>query len=56
MIGVLITISGMFAIILVTHNYILEAMHQETLGESISRYQSTDSTLQIHHEETFHSD
>ncbi len=42
MLTTLITIAAMFSIILVTHNYVLEAMHKDALGEPKSRTDSTD--------------
>lgn len=42
MLTTLITISAMFSIILISHNYMLEAMHADALDELKSRTDSPD--------------
>lgn len=42
MLTTLIAIAGMFTIVLITHNYALEAIHRDALGETKPHHKSAD--------------
>lgn len=42
MLTTLITIPTIFTVILVAHNYVLEAIHKDAIGRSTPRHKSAD--------------
>jgi hypothetical protein len=42
MLTTLVTASAMFIVMLITHNYVLEAIHKDAADESKSEHKATD--------------